>query len=213
MIEKNDFIKVELTATAKETDQILETTDAEVAKKYSIYSPEYKYGPKVVCIGQGQLLPSIEEEIKDKEFNKEIEITLPPKKAFGKKDPKLLQLISMSQFRKQKINPYPGLPVHIDNLMGIVRTISPGRVIVDFNHPLAGKHILYKIKILMKVEDLKEKVDSIISRYNFEFSSELKDSELLVKTEYDLNEKLKEDAVKRTIELLPIIKKVNFVKE
>ena len=65
----------------------------------------------------------------------------------------------------------------------------------------------------MKVEDLKEKADSIISRYNFEFSSELKDSELLVKTEYDLNEKLKEDAVKRTIELLPIIKKVNFVKE
>src|SRR3989344_3461307 len=113
MIEKNDFIKIELTATTKETDQILETTDAEVGKKY----------------------------------------------------PKLLQLISMSQFRKQKINPYPGLPVNIDNLMGVVRTISPGRVIVDFNHPLAGKHILYKIKILMKVEDLKEKADSIISRY------------------------------------------------
>lgn len=213
MIEKNDFIKIELTATVKETDQILETTDAEIAKKYSIYSPEYKYGPKVVCIGQEQLLPAVEEEIKDKEFNKEIEITLSPEEAFGKKDPKLLQLISMSQFRKQKINPYPGLPVHIDNSMGIVRTVSPGRVIVDFNHPLAGRHILYKIKILMKVEDTKEKADSIISRYNFEFSSELKSSELLVKTKYDLNKKLKEDAIKRIIDLLPIINKVSFVKE
>ncbi len=213
MIEKNDFIEIELTATVKETDQILETTDAEIAKKYSIYSPEYKYGPKIVCIGQKQLLPSIEEEIKDIELNKEIEIILPPEKAFGKKDPKLLQLVSMSQFKKQRINPYPGLPVNIDNLMGIIRAVSPGRVIVDFNHPLASRHLLYKIKILRKVEDTKEKADSIVSKYNLEFSSELKNSTLEIKTNEEIDKRLNDDIAKRVIELVPIIKKVNFVKE
>lgn len=212
MIEKNDFIEVEYTATVQESSQILETTNEEVAKEFSIYSPEHNYGPKVICIGQKLLLPALEEELKDKEFNKEIEITLPPEKAFGKKDPKLLQLVSMSQFRKQNINPYPGLPVNIDNMVGVVRAVSPGRVIVDFNHPLANKHIIYKIKVLRKVEDPKEKADSIISRYNFEFSSELKEA-LSIKTKQDLDSKLKEDITKRIIELVPVVKKVNFVKE
>ncbi len=213
MFEKNTFIEVEYTVTVKETNQILETTSEKTAKEFSIYSPEQKYGPKIVCIGQHQLFEEVEKEIKDKEFNKEYEITLSPEKAFGKKNPKLLQLVSLSHFKKQNINPYPGLPVNIDSLIGVVRTISGGRVIVDFNHPLANKSIIYKIKILREITDDKEKISSIISRYNFEFSTELKNSEVEVKIKIDLNEKLKKDITKRILDLIPIIKKVNFVKE
>lgn len=212
MINKNDFIEVEYTVTVQETNQVLETTDENVAKESSMYNPEYKYAPKIICMGQHQLFESVEQELKDKEFKKEYEIILPPEKAFGKKSPKLLQLVSISKFKEQKINPYPGLPVNIDGLIGIVRTVSSGRVVVDFNHPLANRHIIYKIKMLRKVEDTKEKLGSIVSIYVQEFSIEIKDSEATIKMDMELNKKLKEDIEKKSLELIPIIKKVNFTK-
>ena len=44
---------------------------------------------------------------------------------------------------------------------------------VDFNHPLAGKNVIYEIHVLRKVEDLNEKIKAVISflfRRELEFS-------------------------------------------
>ena len=58
--------------------------------------------------------------------------------------PKLL----IPNFRlSQTLNPIPSLPVNIDNLNGIIRTVSGGRVIVDFNHPLSGRVLSYNVKV------------------------------------------------------------------
>ena len=129
-----------------------------------------------------------------------------------KKNPKLLQLLSSSQFKKENITPYPGLHVNIDNAMGIVRTASPGRVIVDFNHPLSGKNIIYKIKILRIVTDNKEKITSILNSYHVHDPKiEIKESELIINSK--VNENLKKELPKRIQTLVPIIKKINFLKE
>ncbi|EFK97351.1 peptidylprolyl isomerase FKBP-type, partial [sediment metagenome] len=48
---------------------------------------------------------------------------------------------------KDSIRPMPGLPVNIDGMYGIIRTVAGGRVIVDFNHPLSGKEIVYNSKL------------------------------------------------------------------
>ena len=211
MFKDKDFIEISFTGRIKENNLVFETTDEDIAKKNNIHNPKQEYKPKIICIGQKQLLPSLEEEIKNKELNKEYEVTLTPEKAFGKKNPKLLQLVSMTNFKKQNITPYPGLQVNIDNLMGIVRTVSGGRVIVDFNHPLSGKNILYKIKILRVVTDLKEKTDSIISNYIPNFTSEIKENSLNIKA--NLPEQVKKELIKKIQEMLPIIKKINILKE
>jgi peptidylprolyl isomerase len=211
MFNEKDFIEIEYTNTIKESSQIIETTDADVAKKNNVYNPKTEYGPKVICIGQNQIFPALEEEIKDKELNKEYEIILPPEKAFGKKNPKLLQLVSMSNFKKQNLNPYPGLAVNIDNMMGIVRTVSPGRVIIDFNHPLANKTIIAKIKILKKVTDTKEQVSSIISNYIKDFKLEIKNDEAIILAK--MPEPVQKEIDKKIPELVPIIKKTSIREE
>ena len=58
--------------------------------------------------------------------------------------------------------PQPGLQVDIDGQMGIVKTVSGGRTIVDFNHPLSGKELVYEVEIKRIVNDDKEKLTSLV---------------------------------------------------
>jgi len=211
MIKKGDFIEIDFTLKIKNTNQVVDTTNKQIAKDNNIYNEQQKYSPQIICLGQQQILPSLENELENKEINKEYIITLPPEKAFGKKNPKLLQLVSMTHFKSQNIAPYLGLHINLDNQMGIVRTVSPGRVIVDFNHPLSGRIIEYKIKILRKITDTKEQIFSILNSYHLHNSKvSIKDKELTLS---DIKENLKKEITKKILELIPIITKVNITKE
>jgi len=51
--------------------------------------------------------------------------------------------------------------VQLDNFIAKILSVSGGRVSIDFNNPLAGKEIKYDFKILRKIEDDREKINSI----------------------------------------------------
>lgn len=91
----------------------------------------------------------------------EYQISLSPEEAFGKRDPKEIRMIPVKNFHDHKLNPIPGSVFNFDGKLAKVLTVSGGRVIVDFNNPLAGKNVEYKIKILRKVEDLNEKIKAL----------------------------------------------------
>ncbi|MEK6809313.1 MAG: peptidylprolyl isomerase, partial [Nanoarchaeota archaeon] len=97
------------------------------------------------------------------EFGKDYAVTLPPEKAFGKRDIKQVKIIPMDLFKQHNVQPRPGLQVDVDGEMGIVSRVSGGRVMVNFNHPLAGKEVVYTYKVLRKVNDQKEKITAFLS--------------------------------------------------
>ncbi|MDK2854686.1 MAG: hypothetical protein PWQ92_1580 [Thermococcaceae archaeon] len=47
-------------------------------------------------------------------------------------------------------------------LKGRIISVSSGRVRVDFNHPYAGKTVIYEVEILEKIDDPIEKVKALI---------------------------------------------------
>ncbi len=157
-IKKNDFVTIEYTGSLKENGQIFDTTNETIAKKVSIYNPKMKYGPMTICVGQNQILKAIDEAVIGKEENNSFSLDLTAEKAFGKKNAKMVRLVPSSIFTKQKIMPFVGLEVQIDQMPGIVRSVSGGRILVDFNHPLSGRDIKYEIKINKQVTDSKEKL-------------------------------------------------------
>ncbi|MEM1601238.1 MAG: hypothetical protein QW339_04620 [Sulfolobales archaeon] len=55
--------------------------------------------------------------------------------------------------------------VEIGGQLGTIRSVSGGRVVVDFNHPLAGKTLTYSFKVVKKLEDGVEKVKYLVKRY------------------------------------------------
>jgi FKBP-type peptidyl-prolyl cis-trans isomerase SlyD len=162
-VKKGDFIELEYTGALKELGLVFDSTNEAVAKKEGFYNPKMAYGSIEICVGEGQILTGLDESIIGLEMGKEHTLLIPPEKAFGKKDGKLLKLVPTSVFKKQGINPVPRLQIDVDGMIGTIRTVTGGRTVVDFNHPFAGKEVEYKVQLKRFITDSKEKVQTLLT--------------------------------------------------
>ncbi len=164
MIKKNDIIEINYTGKLAEDKQVFDTTKEKVAKDNKLYSEEVKgqFKPLILCVGQNQVLPGLDNSLVGKKKGDKYTVNISQDDGFGKKDPKLIELVPMSKFREQKINPMVGMHVNIDDSQGIVRSVSGGRVIIDFNHPFSGRDLIYDIEVLKVFEDNKEKLALLV---------------------------------------------------
>ncbi len=157
IIQKHDFIELDYTGRLID-GTVFDTTQEAVAKNNHLHTKNTKYVPAAICVGERQLLPGLDEELEGKELGKEYTVTLSPEKAFGKRDIKKMKIIPANQFKEHKMEPQPGLQIDVDGELGTITRVSGGRVIVNFNHPLSGKEIVYEYKILRKITDPKEQI-------------------------------------------------------
>jgi FKBP-type peptidyl-prolyl cis-trans isomerase 2 len=206
MLKKNDFVEIEYTGWTKEDNIIFDTTDEKTAKDESIHNPQVRYGPVTICIGQGQTIKGIEKQLEEKELEKEYTFEIPAEDAFGKKDAKLIQLISTAKFKKANINPVPGMQVNIDEQMGIIKTVSGGRTLVDFNHPLSGKEVVYKVKTIKTIDDLNRKVAILVGAMLQidEPEVDIKEDKAEVKLAFDLTPDVSKVLKNKIIEVISI---------
>ena len=179
LIQKNDFIEIEF--TGKANNEIFDTTDKEEAKKIGL---EADVKPIIISIGNEMLLKGFDESLEGKEIGEEYSIALKPEKAFGKRNPSMIKTLPIRIFHEKQMNPYPGMTVQLDNYIAKILSVSGGRVSVDFNNPLAGKEITYDFKIKRKIEDEKEKINSLqdfFFRQRFEFEISENDRKVIFK--------------------------------
>ena len=121
--------------------------------------------PYAVILGEDSLLPGLAEALEEMKEGEEREIELPPEKAFGPRNKDLIVIIPEKEFRKRGITPVPGLVIEADGRPGRVLSVSGGRVQVDFNHELAGKTVIYKVKVLAELKDVEEIAEALFRRY------------------------------------------------
>ncbi len=160
-IKEKDFVEIEYTGKITDGNIVFDTTSQSDAKAAGIFNPQTEYKPMIICIGQGHVLKGIDKYLVGKELGKEYTIELTPEEGFGKKRSDLIQLIATQKFKKHGVNPVPGLQVNIDNTIGIIKTVTGGRTLVDFNHPCSGKNLSYKVKVTKAVTDTKQKVQAM----------------------------------------------------
>ena len=162
VLRTGDFVELEYTGRLKEDGSVFDTTSKDIAVKSGIFNEKSAYGPVIITLGGKHLLQGLDKALEGKEMGKAYTMELEPENAFGKKDAKLLKLIATAKFKKQGINPMPGLRITIDGLMGTVKTVTGGRTIVDFNHPLSGRVVVYEVKVLRTITDVNEKLSALL---------------------------------------------------
>lgn len=161
MIKKNDFVEIDFTARVKEANSVFDTTLLDEAEKAGLLhdaSEKSRFVPLRICIGQGMLLPGLDKALEGKDFQKWHEVEIPPKEAFGERDAKLVKIIPLRIFREKGIMPMPGMMLNLDGMLVRIASVSSGRVITDFNNPLAGRAVVYRFKINKAIEDAAEKL-------------------------------------------------------
>lgn len=210
-IKNHDFVEIEYTGRTKEDNAIFDTTEEKVAKENGAYDKNAEYKPLVICVGENHILKELEEQLIGKEAGKEYNFEIKAENAFGRKDAKLIQLIPLSKFKQQNIQPFPGLHLSIDGVFGVVKTVSGGRCLVDFNHVLAGKDLMYHVRINRILEDTKEKIESILKVHTHIKNPEveLKEGSAEIRTKKIGND-IQSELKKTITKTVPEIKNVDF---
>lgn len=214
-IKEHDFVEIDYIAKLKGTNQIFDLTIEKVAKEHNFNENHKHYGPVIICIGENNIVRGLDKGLLGKtpgQYKLDISI----EDGFGKKNPKLIRLVASSVFIKQNINPVPGLQLEIDGTIGTIRSVSGGRCIVDFNHPLAGRELEYDIILIKKVTAVKDKVKSMLNFVFFlhDHHFRIEESEGNAIINLDLDQKIPENILnefkKAAKELIPELKEIKF---
>ncbi|QSG10139.1 FKBP-type peptidyl-prolyl cis-trans isomerase [Halapricum desulfuricans] len=186
-LQRGDFIELEYTAYTAEGDQLVDTTDAEIAEEEGV-GEDQEFGPRTIVLGQGHIFEAVEDDIVDKEVGDSGTVVVPATEAFGEYDEDEVRTVSANKIPED--DRYPGAHVDIDGEHGHVETIIGGRARVDFNHPLAGEDIEYEYEILREIDDREEKAAGLIEMFlgmelDVWFETETVEEEQLVEPDED----------------------------
>jgi len=163
-VNRGDFIVVELTGLAEETGEVFDTTSEETAKEQGTYDEKRTYGPRLVVAGEGWVLKGLDTRLRGLKVGEEQKIEIPAAEAFGERDAENVQTIPFRVLRSKGVNPALGAELEIDGRSAVVRSIGAGRVQVDYNPRLAGRKIVYTVKVAELIEDEKAKFRALIKR-------------------------------------------------
>ena len=178
LAKKNNFVELEFIGRNLTNNEVFDTNIESEAKKIN---PEAKIKPLTVCIGQNMVVKGLDDYLEGKELNKKYNLKLSPENAFGKRDSKLIRMIPIKMFLEQKIYPQAGMTLALDNSLVKVVSVSGGRVMVDFNNPLAGKDIEFEFTIKKIINDNTSKVSALQTfLFGQEFPFEVDESRKMI---------------------------------
>src|SRR5258705_11586846 len=129
-----------------------------VSLDYTLKSPDGKLietskgrEPLKYIHGQKMMIPGLEKELTGMKVGAEKHVTVKPEDAYGKVNPKAVQEVP-----KEKVPPDAlkvGAVLAARNPEGIVvpmtvREIKEKTVVMDLNHPMAGKTLVFDVKVV-----------------------------------------------------------------
>ncbi len=211
-IKEKDFIEIEFSGRVKGGDTF-DSTKKQDAKTLGIKEESLK--PLILSVGNEMVVDGLDKDFIGKEVGKDYSIEIQPENAFGKRDPTLIQMVPLANFKEQDVFPQKGMQFSFDGRLAKVVSVSGGRILVDFNNALAGRVIIYDYKILRKVEDKKEQIDALQEFFfRRKFDSKIEGNIAKIKIEkkvaplFELMKKKFEDIISLKVELEILSEKV-----
>jgi len=107
--------------------------------------------PVTYTHGQHEVIPGLEKELSGMKVNEEKNICLQPEEAYGRVDPKGFKEVPKTEIPAAALK--VGTPLSARSSEGedvIIRVheVKQKTVILDFNHPLAGKTLNFDVKVI-----------------------------------------------------------------
>jgi peptidylprolyl isomerase len=184
-LQKGDFILIDYVAKVKETNEVFDTTKEDVAKKEHLKKEGEIYEPKLVVVGEGWVLKALDDSLTSMDVSKPTTVEIPPEKGFGPRDPEKIKRVPIRQLLAKEINPVVGARIEYQGKAATVRSTGAGRVLLDFNPPLAGRTLIYDATPIKKLDSQEEKITALIHRRvpvveENKFKLEIKDQTLTI---------------------------------
>lgn len=132
-VQKDTVVGIHYTIVANEQEEVFSNLDFE---------------PEQYVHGAISIFPMVAKALEGHMVNDTVEVTLPPQYAYGAINEKMIQAFPIEVFDNSsdlEIGTYIQIPG--GNEAKLIQK-NQDNIIVDANHPLAGAHLHYKIKIV-----------------------------------------------------------------
>ncbi|OMP30745.1 MULTISPECIES: peptidylprolyl isomerase [Mangrovimonas] len=136
-VKDNNTVKVHY--TGKLTDgQIFDTSEGREPLEFTL--------------GQGMMIPGFEKGLIDMKLNEKKTISLTKDEAYGDAHPELIQEVQKSQL-PEELTPEVGMSLISTAPDGrehqlLVIEVKEDSIVVDANHPLAGKDLIFDLEVV-----------------------------------------------------------------
>jgi FKBP-type peptidyl-prolyl cis-trans isomerase 2 len=137
--EKGDTVKVHYLGTFEDG----EVFDGSVDKDHAILRD-----PLGFEVGAGQMIPGFDAAVVGMKLEEEKTVTLAPEEAYGQKNDENIVPYPKEQLESQGFTPEVGLKLNANGMAVTVVEVNDENVMLDFNHPLAGKTLVFWIKMV-----------------------------------------------------------------
>ncbi len=141
-MEVSDGVVVDLDYTLKVDDEVVDSSEGGQPIKF--------------IQGQGHIIEGLEKELYGMKLGEDKEVVVPPEKGYGTVNEEAIIDVPKEEF-PEEIPLKPGTELKVQNKQGEtmdarIASVESNSVRLDFNHPLAGKDLHFKVK----VSDLRE---------------------------------------------------------
>jgi FKBP-type peptidyl-prolyl cis-trans isomerase SlyD len=119
--------------------------------------------PLEFIMGIGQIIPGLEKGLVGMSRDESGDILVPAVDAYGEYNSEAIQTLPIEQFEgvelKEGLTLY-GQGEHGETVQVTVKSFDDKNVVVDFNHPLAGKDLMFSVSVLSAREATADEITS-----------------------------------------------------
>ncbi len=143
-VQKRDRASIEYTGTFKDG---------------SVFDSSTGRAPLQFEVGAGQVIPGFEKAVEGMKVDEEKTFTIAAEEAYGPIRAELVQEVPKDKLPKE-MTPEQGMQLLLQGPQGermpvTITTVSADTITIDMNHPLAGKELTFKIKLVGINEEIK----------------------------------------------------------
>ena len=150
VVQKNDIVSVDYTGKF-ENGTVFDSSEGK--------------SPLTFTAGEGQVIKGFDNAVLGMKVGEEKNVTIPPQDAYGERNASLVQEVPLSAFGNNSDKLQVGMQIGITNpqtgqqFPATVTKIEGDNVTLDMNPPLAGKTLVFDIKVV-KIEPPKSSSSS-----------------------------------------------------
>lgn len=133
IVEKGDHVSVDYVGTLDDGTQF----DSSIGR-----------APLEFDVGAGQMIKGFDSGVVGMKLNETKTVKISAKDAYGEVDPKAIIEVNLSDLTKNNITPEVGMKLYAQGQQVTIIKVGSTTATLDFNHPLAGKTLNFKITML-----------------------------------------------------------------
>ncbi len=140
MVEKGDHVSVDYVGTLEDGTQ---------------FDSSSGRAPLEFDVGAGQMIKGFDDGVVGMKLNETKTVTISAKDAYGEVDPRAIVEVNLSDLAKNNVTPKVGMKLYAQGQQVTIVKVGNTTATLDFNHPLAGKTLIFKIT-MVKIDKKKK---------------------------------------------------------